>query len=273
MIEELHNAELNMLKKLIDLFDRHGLKYTAYCGTLLGAVRHKGFIPWDDDIDLAMPLSDYRKLLKLSDELEPDYSMVHYYNSKHTYHNWIRVCDNNTAFMKKEEAMYPGNYGVTIDVYPFIGAFSGSIGQKFQNGLLKISYVMRRADKSGLSAKAWKSKLLRALSICPFPIRNAIAKLCLKMAFLDPERHKKISTVDAAPFRAKYDADDWKEMTELEFEDIKLSAPVNYDKILRIMYGDYMQLPPEYLRYARFGDDMIIDLHRSYKEYLKCTTT
>lgn len=190
MIEELHQIELEMLKRLVTFFEEHDLKYTIYCGTLLGAVRHKGFIPWDDDVDLAMPLEDYRKFLELSAELGPEYSVVHFDNSDHTYYNWARVCNDKTTLLKKDQDRYIDDYGVAIDVYPFIGAFSSRFGQKIQDLLFRMAYSMRRADKADLSAKKWKTHILKVISLCPLSIRNGIARACRKMATLDPNKHK-----------------------------------------------------------------------------------
>ena len=271
MLEELHRKELELLKDVVALLEKHGLRYTLYCGTLLGAVRHHGFIPWDDDIDLAMPLADYKALLRLSDELEPRYSIVHMDNSPYMYLNWIKVHDNQTAFMRKICTQYPGNYGVSLDIYPFIGAFSSRIGQKLQNLLLQTAYSMRLADQYKLAPESkwnWKYRLLRVLSVIPFPVRSAVARLCRKVAIRDPEKHKTMGTVDWAPFRGKYVPEDWKDMTKLRFEDAQFSAPAKYDKILRIMYGDYMTLPPEYMRNVHRRDDTIIDMEHSYREYL-----
>ena len=270
VLREIHQTEYNMLKEVVALFEKHGLRYTIYCGTLLGAVRHKGFIPWDDDIDLAMPLSDYRKFLQLGDELETRYSLVHFDNSCNFPYNWARVFDEQTTLMKKEWSFYPGHYGVFIDIYPFVGAFSSKIGQSIQNLLFSVAYVMRRAGKNGYipTNKKWKNVVLRVFSVVPFCIRNTAALFCRKIAILDPEKHSRIGTIDAVAFRGKYDTADWKEMIRLPFEGSWFSAPAKYDKLLRIMYGEYMILPPENLRYAHVEEDMIIDMHRSYREYV-----
>lgn len=272
VLDEIHQVELQILKEVVALFERHGLRYTLYCGTLLGAVRHKGFIPWDDDIDLAMPLADYQAFLKAAGELEPRYSVVHPGNSKNTYLPWAKVHDNETTFMRRAGMSYPGNYGISIDIYPFIGAFSGRRAQKFQNLLLKGFYTLRLAGQYRLSdaaADSWKYKLLRRLSVVPSPIRNAFCSLFLKIAIKDPEKHKTFGTVDWAAFAGKYTAGDWEEMIKLPFEDASFSAPAAYDRILTIMYGPYyMDPPPENMRRAHISEDTIIDMHRSYKEYL-----
>ena len=71
-LSAVHKAQLEMLKAVAAVLEEHKLRYCLYCGTLLGAIRHKGFIPWDDDIDLVMPLKDYRKFLRIASRVLPE---------------------------------------------------------------------------------------------------------------------------------------------------------------------------------------------------------
>ncbi len=258
ILKEIQQEELKILKEVAAMCEKHGLRYTIYCGTLLGAVRHHGFIPWDDDVDLAMPLQDYRKFLCLADELPSRYSVANMDNSDHFPLAWSQVYDNQTDLTVEGSVRLTANKEqslVFIDIYPFIGAFSTRTGQMFQRTLLRIAYAVRLADDKSilLSKPDWMKTCvylaIKLISIFPLSFRAAFSRLCRNAAFLDPAKHKMIGTVDAAPFRGKYSVDDWKEMTKLQFEDSSFNAPVKYDLILRIMYWDYMQLPSENMRH------------------------
>ena len=98
-LTEIHKIELEMLKAVTALCDRYSLRYSIYCGTLLGAVRHKGFIPWDDDIDLAMPLEDYRWFLEHADELPEGFSCIHRGNTPDYQWLWAKVAADGTTYM------------------------------------------------------------------------------------------------------------------------------------------------------------------------------
>lgn len=267
VITEIHKVQLKMLKATVALFEKYNLRYSIYCGTLLGAVRHKGFIPWDDDIDLAMPLKDYLKFLKYADKLPSGLSCVYRGNSRGFQCLWAKVAADGTTFMPVKFAKQERHWGMSIDIYPMIGVPKVHFLQKMQSALLFFASKMQMAsyylflDNPGC--------LRWIVAHIPFLLRKNIIDFILWFCLMDSDNSDYIGTIDAAPFEGKYKREDWKEMTKLLFEDAYYTAPVQYDKILRRMYGDYMQLPPEEKRGGHFEDNMIIDPHRDYRLYRK----
>ena len=138
-LQDLHAVELDILKAVDAICKKYDLTYTLYCGTLLGAIRHQGFIPWDDDIDLAMPLKDYRRFVKISNELPVPYVMVDWDNCKYYHLPWIRIFADGTTHMDPWEAIVDMHHGMWIDIYPVIGAARTKLGQKVQNMLIKLA--------------------------------------------------------------------------------------------------------------------------------------
>ena len=270
----VHALELEMLKAVDALCKKHGIRYTIYCGTLLGAVRHKGFIPWDDDIDIAMPLKDYRRFIKLANEFAPRYYLETPYNSTDYSYIWLKLCANGTTWMYLNEAALNAHWGLSLDIYPFIGEADNRVARWIQSKLLWLARCLIKVMRvrSGREKQIGIKQMgFRLLYVIPTRIRKAISNALLRIAMLDPDKHERIGTLDAAQFEGKFARSDWQQMTELQFEDQCFSAPAAYDRILRRMYGDYMQLPPESARGGHRGqeDCFILDLNRDYREYQK----
>lgn len=269
-LTEIHKIELKMLKAVAALCDRYSLRYSIYCGTLLGAVRHKGFIPWDDDIDLAMPLDDYRKLLEHAAELPEGLFCIHRGNTPDYQWLWAKVAADGTTFMDIDFAELDRHWGISLDIYPMIGASDTAWGRKLQKLLVfimrKLQFISVYQVKRVADNKKFYKKILSA---CPHFIRQGLIDVLSCLCILDPDHSEYIGTLDWAPFEGKFMRKDWQEMIRLPFEDAVFWAPASYDKLLRRMYGDYMQFPPEKARTGHVKGDMIIDPHRDYRLYRK----
>lgn len=266
-LTEIHKIELAMLKAVTDLCDRYSLRYSIYCGTLLGAVRHKGFIPWDDDIDLAMPLADYRKFMEHAEELPSPFTVVHRDNTRNYGALWLKVLANGTTFMNINFAEVDTHHGLFLDIYPMIGTPKLRFLRKMQSALLFLASKLQVAVYYPFLEKPGCIRLI--LAHIPFGIRKVIIDFILWLCLIDPGHSEYIGTIDAAPFEGKYKREDWKEMIKLPFEDAYYTAPARYDKILRRMYWDYMKLPPEDKQTGHVKENMIVDMHRDYRLYRK----
>lgn len=264
-MDAIHAVELDMLKAVARLCEEHGLRYYIYCGTLLGAVRHRGFIPWDDDVDIAMPLKDYRRFQRFAAELPSRFTCTHLDNEPANYCLWMKIRAEGTTGMDPALASVGIPWGLFLDIYPFIGAAKTGFGIKLQNLLLKAARALRSAEVY----RALRVPKLYRRIICavPFSIRRTISNLLLKIAMKDPEKYERIGTIDSVDFDGKFAREDWDDVILLKFEDSEFCAPARYDKVLRRMYGDYMSLPPEGQRRVHNKQHQIIDPHRDYREY------
>ena len=269
-LRELQLAEVEMLKAVDDFCKKHNIRYTLYCGTLLGAIRHKGFIPWDDDIDLAMMPEDYRRFLELASEMPAPYVIQTKDTAEAHTTRWIKVYADGTTFMPKDMKPTDCHGGIGMDIYPFVGACRSRFGQRIQDFLIRASGALR-SDEGRAAIHAEGHWLHKFADWLPYRFRWWLGGRFLKLAWKDPQTCERMGTIDAAPFCGKYLRSDWDEMTTALFEGREYPVPVKYDKVLRQMYGDYMQLPPESERDTghEFGRDRIIDLHRDYREYWK----
>lgn len=269
-LRRLQSIEVDMLKEFVRICNELQLQYYVLGGTLLGAVRHNGFIPWDDDIDVGMPRKDYEVFLeKASDMLADGLFLQNNHTDKEYYKNITKIRNVNTTFIESECRQQNIRHGVFVDIFPLdnypIPYFS-RVWLGFKRKILEW-----RIGK----AFVWE---------VPNPVKRMLKKVmytCLSWIWYETsaaveEREKLFSSFPSTGLIANFcgawgekeivPAEWYGEGCELDFEGIKVRAPKEYHKWLTQVYGDYMELPPKE-KQVTHHDTTIIDLDRPYTDY------
>lgn len=254
-MREIQMCTFEILKEVVRICDKYNLTYYLDYGTLLGAVRHKGFIPWDNDIDIEMPIKDYRKFLRIADqEIGSDY-FVQTFKSDHGYNLlWTQVRANNTTSMPIRYKNWDIHWGMHIDIFPLVSVFDSKIGKRIQSKGLELANVL--IDKEFLQAcepeTIAANRKLQLIYKLPRWLRELLCALTLRIILQDPKRSGICSALDwGLQYRIKSSA--YKEKICVDFEGLSLFAPKEYDYILTTIYGDYMTPPHENERF--FGHE------------------
>lgn len=254
-VKETQMVMLETMKRLHSFFKDNSLSYCLLFGTLLGAVRHKGFIPWDNDMDIGMPRPDYERFLNLIKNNKADignhYYYLHYTIDPNYHYNIIRVCDDRTSVTPPYIRDYPKRMGVWIDIFPLdglpnkttIGSIAWSIRRRFNRRLQIADIYAKRGDFSKLG------NILGLISCHIFPRVKRRNKLLDKLAQkYKYENSNKIAYVLQEIFPLTHS--DIEGALLVDFEDTKFYIPKNYNNFLRLVYGNYMELPPEDKRFT-----------------------
>lgn len=249
-LEQIKEKELEILDYVVDFCDNHNLKYFLAYGTLLGAVRHKGFIPWDDDIDILMPRNDYEKL-KIIWNKDSCYKLLDCMEDKEYIYPFMKVSDSKTK-LEEHDVEEHMDLGIYIDIFPYDGVVKDT--KKRQKFLKKCEYLEKLRLYSMLSIdkilhtdkkKNFMRKILWVFlrKIGPAKISRKMEKFIAKNRVENAEWQGCLCT--RFSYREVMPKEVWGETVELEFEGKMYKAPKEYDKMLKTNYGDYMTLPPE----------------------------
>ena len=275
-LRDLQLAELEILKEFIRVCRKLNLKYFLYGGTLLGCIRHQGFIPWDDDIDVCMPRKDYEIFLEKGQEvLNKKYFLQNYKTEIEYTLNFAKIRDSETTFIESSVKNSNINHGVYIDIFPLDGYKPEN---KFYNLKLDITYKLHRIHISkGYNIERTRNLKSKVLDIVTDVIyKNKTIKEIIdredKIAQKqDVNNCKYVSTYEyiVKPAKELYVPKEYfgEGKTKI-FEGVEVNVPDNYDGYLKRAYGDYMQLPPEEKRIPHHYNEGV-DLNKSYKEYIK----
>ncbi|MCR2806722.1 LicD family protein [Paenibacillus soyae] len=249
--EDLRAVQLIQIEMLAEV-DRicrlHHINYAMIGGTMLGAIRHKGYIPWDDDADIGLLREEYEKFRKAC-ETDLDHNRFYFQDMRATPgYRWGygKIRRKNTYFLREGQAHMPYESGIFIDIFPFDNVPDGKLAEKLHN--LHCT-IIRKILWSEVGKKTDKNPLLRFVFF-------VLSKIPLKMVsnhlqrFAEEGNHKKSRRVRTITFPApdKYSEGnrEWFEQTaEYPFENLILSGHRDYEAYLIHKFGDYMTLPPE----------------------------
>lgn len=242
-LDEIKSIELNILSYVASLCENHNLRYFLAYGTLIGAIRHKGFIPWDDDIDIMMPRDDYSHLIDIIRSENGKYECLVPLENGYFY-EFVKVIDTTTSV--QEIHTIKSHCGVWIDIFPLDGL---KINDKFSHFLLALCNRCRAAAVNKKFPHKTKGMvvpieymfwiLCRLISYKPF--LSCSLKLAQKYKYDDCDI---VGYASSYPANNKYLKREWfTDTVDVEFEGQYFKAPMGFHKYLSTQYGDYMQLP------------------------------
>ncbi|MDO5823944.1 phosphorylcholine transferase LicD [Methanobrevibacter sp.] len=256
-LNHLQNLELMILKDFIKICEENNLTYYMYAGSLLGAVRHNGFIPWDDDLDVIMFRDDFEKFKEIFIASNNEtYELLSNETEKDYFHLLSKLMIKGTKFEEGWVSQVDFHIGINMDIFVLDDLAEGKFKRSYQ---LKKSFLYNKLlimSKIKLDNLPFITKvithtgyhILNLLKIKPATLNKRCLSFLRKYKNSNSEYVFDISAT-AEEYPLIFRRDDFKSITKIKFEDIEVNVPVNYDHILKSLYGDYMQLPPKEDRY------------------------
>lgn len=268
--KKLWVTELNLLSYLEAVCVRENINYYLLFGSAIGAVRHKGFIPWDDDIDLGMLREDFEKFLKADKSDWPDYIDIQYGVSDHGVDTLLRIRDARTTGITRGDINKSGNKGAFIEIYVFDAADNKAIRniQLKLTGFLERSMACCFLPAQNMNFK----KKVRAAVVKLVGLKRTWALFDMICQMQNSHKHSTYVDTPCLPHYAKtgqhlFYRVDVEESIYVPFENTEVRIPKGYDRCLSTRYGDYMEMPPIEKRGTHHSFEVFYDPNCPYTEY------
>lgn len=252
-LEELKKIELSVMKEIHKICTEQDIKYSLCGGTLLGAIRHGGFIPWDDDIDIFMPRPDYDRFVKYCQENETPFDLLSLETDERYGYLFAKAMAKNTRIIEDNSNPNGIEMGVYVDIFPIDG-----LGSTYEEALKE--FKSSRFKREMLVAKNWKKYFRSKTRSWKYePIRFAffvasrfvsmkklVGKTQSKLRLTSYDESDYVATI-CGSYREKeiMEKTVFEECVDIAFEDAVFKGIKEYDKYLSHIYRNYMELPPE----------------------------
>lgn len=268
-IQEVWHQEQDILNVFHDICLKHSLKYSLMFGTLLGAVRHGGFIPWDDDIDVIMPRKDYEKLLSIWESEAPKGYLIQNKRTNSDFtQNFSKIRKDHTTFIQDEvEKTKSYHTGIFIDIFPADRVAPLGINRHLQYIASALNLLCAREFRSGTKGMIGLVESLVLL----LPHKARVKVFHKSEKFISKWQNNSVAewyspnTINEC--KRYFDSDIFDNLDSIAFCQERYCCVKDYDKILKQIYGDYMKLPPEKDRVWKHHP-MIVNFECNYNELL-----
>ena len=268
---ELQKKEIDILQAVHNACEKMNIHYIIMHGTLIGAVRHHGFIPWDDDIDICMTQEDYDVFIREGQKYLPEHLRIQHYSTEEECPNlFAKVRDVNTTFLHKEHVDLNINQGIFIDVFPVGRIKSGTLSVSIEHYRRKMFNIINECfDEAYIAGIQRRSSQIIGKIIHSIIVRGCMRHIRRK-DFLEREedrRRKLHIRGNDCTFVSIYKRiiGPYSMFTKrklYEFDGHQFYGPEDYDTLLRLLYGNYMQIPPKEQQVTH--KPLFVDLEHGY---------
>ena len=261
---------LDMYLSFSEVCEKYGLKHFVIAGTLLGAIRHNGFIPWDDDFDVGMMREDYEKFVKVAKD---EFSYPLFFQSPETdldyYMSWVQIRNSSTTAVSPVTNHRRFNQGLFLDIFPIDHVDINNVEHDYQ---LIYMYAKRCGAYMRQGSKRLNER--QKQDAITYYTDNPLQELKMLQQVASNPQYKSSNYVTNAVFtgygweKMVHPANKYEKVEKHLFEGIEVIIPSGYDELLRIQYGDYMSFPPVEQRGTRHSGTFF-DPDKPYTEYLE----
>jgi len=270
-LRKLQLTQIGILKVIDQICRKHGIQYSLYAGTLLGAVRHQGFIPWDDDLDICMARDDYNRFIEIWDTVPHDgFILQNKENSPAFTQSFTKIRKDHTTFLQDEREIGLYHTGIFVDIFPVDRLPAGKLAQiQFYWNVMQYQLFTREFIPSKANGIV---KLISELFLNAVPVGKREQKRKKLLAKITAHNNNpslqavSIETIES--MKQHHSPYMFDEYVELSFDSEAFMCYAGWDNHLKVKYGDYMQLPPESERVWKHHP-ILIDFEHNYEELPK----